>query len=96
MRFDYDALPFVPEALPLARECIVPGGSYANQAYLEPMTAFGAKQGDDILFYDAQTSGGLLMAKRMHLDSVSSSSKRDIAIQRLLEKCCRCKTRHSS
>jgi len=62
MQFDYDALPFVPEALPLARECIVPGGSYANQAYLEPMTAFEAEQGDDILFYDAQTSGGLLMA----------------------------------
>jgi len=62
MQFDYDALPFVPEALPLARECIVPGGSYANQAYLEPMTAFEAKEGDDILFYDAQTSGGLLMA----------------------------------
>jgi selenide,water dikinase len=62
MQFDYDALPFVPEALPLARECIVPGGSYANQAYLEPMTAFEVEQGDDILFYDAQTSGGLLMA----------------------------------
>jgi selenide,water dikinase len=62
MQFDYGALPFVPEALPLARECIVPGGSYANQAYLEPMTAFEAEQGDDILFYDAQTSGGLLMA----------------------------------
>jgi selenide,water dikinase len=62
MQFDYGALPFVPEALPLARECIVPGGSYANQAYLEPMTAFEAELGDDILFYDAQTSGGLLMA----------------------------------
>jgi selenide,water dikinase len=62
MQFDYGALPFVPEALSLARECIVPGGSYANQAYLEPMTAFEAEQGDDILFYDAQTSGGLLMA----------------------------------
>ncbi len=62
MRFDYDALPFIPEALPLALECIVPGGSYANQAYLEPMTEFAAEQGDDILFYDAQTSGGLLMA----------------------------------
>ena len=62
MQFAYEALPFIPEALPLARERVVPGGSYANQAYLEPMTAFGAEQGEDILFYDAQTSGGLLMA----------------------------------
>ena len=62
MQFEYDALPILPAAMPLAQECIIPGGSYANQAYLEPMTAFEAKGRDEMLFYDAQTSGGLLMA----------------------------------
>jgi len=62
LAFDYDALPIYPAAIPLAQECIIPGGSYANQAYLEPMTAFAAKERDEMLFYDAQTSGGLLMA----------------------------------
>ena len=62
LQFTYDAIPVLPEAIPLAEACIIPGGSYANQAYLEPMTDFGAKGRDEMLFYDAQTSGGLLMA----------------------------------
>jgi len=61
MSFEYNKLPIIKEAFSLAKECIIPGGSYANQAYLEDKTAFLA-EGDDILFYDAQTSGGLLMA----------------------------------
>jgi len=61
MAFDYDALPILEEARPLAADGVVPGGSYANKAYLEPRTSFETA-GDDILFYDAQTSGGLLMA----------------------------------
>ncbi len=62
MEFIYDNLPIVPEAIDLAREGIIPGGSHANRAYLEHKTAFIASGVNDILFYDAQTSGGLLMA----------------------------------
>jgi len=62
MAFDYAALPILEEAFPLAADGVIPGGSHKNRAYLAPMTDFSAEGRDDILFYDAQTSGGLLMA----------------------------------
>ncbi len=62
MQFDYDSIPILSEAIPLSLQGVVPGGSHKNRAYLESKTLFGLDGVDDILFYDAQTSGGLLMA----------------------------------
>jgi selenide,water dikinase len=62
LRFDFDALPIVPEAREMAAMGIIPGGSYNNRSYLESKTRWEVETPDDILFYDAQTSGGLLMA----------------------------------
>ena len=62
LRFVYDRLPIVEEAKEMAAMGIIPAGSYANESYLEPKTAWHAAQEDTILFYDAQTSGGLLIA----------------------------------
>ncbi len=61
LRFAYDALPILDEARPLAEMGIVPAGSHNNREFLAPQTDFAAS-GDDMLFYDAQTSGGLLIA----------------------------------
>ncbi len=62
LMFEYDKLPILAEAFKKAAMGIVPGGSYNNQAFLKFKTSFEAKDVDDILFYDAQTSGGLLIA----------------------------------
>ena len=53
---------------------IIPGGSYNNRSYLEPQTRWEIETADEILFYDAQTSGGLLMA--VHPDDASALLER--------------------
>ncbi len=62
IRFDYQKLPILAAALPLAVENIVPGGSFKNQKYLQSECSFTIKNAQEIIFYDAQTSGGLLMS----------------------------------
>jgi len=62
LRFEFDRLPILPEARELAAMGIIPGGTYNNRSYLEPHTLWEIETPDDILFYDAQTSGGLLIA----------------------------------
>lgn len=59
--FEYNRIPVLPEAFPLASQGVVPGGSHKNKAYLESKTNFCSDE-NDIIFYDAQTSGGLLIA----------------------------------
>jgi len=61
LRFSYAKLPIFDEARALAEMGIVPAGSHNNREFLSPKTDFSAS-GDDMLFYDAQTSGGLLIA----------------------------------
>jgi selenide,water dikinase len=61
MEFEYSKLPIIKEAIELAKECIIPGGSYANKEFLEDKVSFLSDK-DEMLFFDAQTSGGLLMA----------------------------------
>jgi selenide,water dikinase len=58
------ALPVMPDALPLLRADKMPGGSLANREYLRPHveTAAGLDPGIVNALYDAQTSGGLLLA----------------------------------
>lgn len=60
--FDSAALPILPEALEMATMGLIPAGSHNNRAYLRDKVDWEARERDDILFYDAQTSGGLLVA----------------------------------
>jgi len=57
-------IPFVEEALELASIGMIPAGSYRNRQFCEPFTAFEEGISDDkkMLLFDAQTSGGLLIA----------------------------------
>ncbi|MFA5215127.1 selenide, water dikinase SelD [Sulfuricurvum sp.] len=61
---DANAIPFFPEALPMASMGIIPAGSYANKEYLESKVHFKRRIGADMemILFDAQTSGGLLIA----------------------------------
>lgn len=64
LRFSFSALPFVSGARHFAEQWIFPGGSFDNRAYFSPHVRF-APQVDEpsqMLLYDAQTSGGLLLA----------------------------------
>ena len=58
------AVPFFPEALPMASMGIIPAGSYANREYLGSKIRFKRDIGPDreMILFDAQTSGGLLIA----------------------------------
>jgi len=58
-----NALPLLPGARKHAEDKLLPGGSRANRAFLEPMLSIAAGA-DDLLVSlacDAQTSGGLLL-----------------------------------
>jgi len=61
---DASAIPYFPEALPMASMGIIPSGSYANKEYLESKVHFKRDIGADLamILFDAQTSGGLLIA----------------------------------
>lgn len=62
IEFYFDKIPIVNEAIDLAKKEVVPGGSIRNKAYLQDKVQNINTYEDDILFYDAQTSGGLLIA----------------------------------
>jgi len=62
--FEFDALPLIPEAIDLAAMGIIPEGTYNNQTHVQSHTQWKDEPDDSILFYDAQTSGGLLIAVR--------------------------------
>ena len=61
LRFEYDKLPILDESIEMANMGIIPDGAYRNKTYLSDKTLWRSDR-DDIIFYDAQTSGGLLMA----------------------------------
>ena len=60
--FDYDALPLLPDAIPLAQMGIVPGGTHSNLDFLREKVEIAPSIEDSVMFFDAQTSGGLLIA----------------------------------
>jgi selenide,water dikinase len=62
IEFDFDKIPIINEAIDLAKKEVIPGGSLRNKAYLKEKVKNINTYEDDILFYDAQTSGGLLIA----------------------------------
>ncbi len=61
IKFDTDSIPVMPEAKEMADMGIIPAGTYNNMSYLKQKVRY-TKEIDDITLYDAQTSGGLLIA----------------------------------
>ena len=64
LRFAAGAVPLLPFARDLAAQGFVPGGAYANRQHLAGHVTFdpGVPEELQMLLYDPQTSGGLLMA----------------------------------
>lgn len=58
LAFNEDCIPILQSAKTYADMGIIPAGTYANKTYV----SFTCKEIDNILLYDAQTSGGLLVA----------------------------------
>lgn len=64
MKVNAAEVPFFAEALEMAAMGIIPAGSYANRDYLTGKVIFKKELGfeREMVLYDAQTSGGLLIA----------------------------------
>ncbi len=64
LRFRLAALPFLPGAHAYAAKWVFPGGAYNNERFYAPHISFAAGIPDEIqlLLYDPETSGGLLIA----------------------------------
>ena len=60
--FDINAIPIVEEAKIMASMGIIPAGAYANKSYISAHVEAKKVYEDEIILYDAQTSGGLLIA----------------------------------
>ena len=60
--FDMKSIPIFEEARSMAAMGIIPAGAYTNKAYLDDKVARTQVHSDEIILFDAQTSGGLLMA----------------------------------
>lgn len=67
---EYDKVPLIRESIALAKEGFVPGGSKANMRFAEPSVEFQLELEEKIVLFDAQTSGGLLLA--VHPDSAQA------------------------
>lgn len=64
LRFHFDAIPFTSAAHKFAEADAFPGGSLDNRKYYSPHVDFSAtlETWEQTLLFDAQTSGGLLLA----------------------------------
>ena len=64
MRFDFEKIPFTRGARRYAQEWIFPGGSSDNRLFYGPHVSFAPEieEPSQMLLFDAQTSGGLLLA----------------------------------
>lgn len=60
--FDIKNIPILNEARAMADMGIIPAGAYTNKAYLSDKVEAKNPHKDEIILYDAQTSGGLLIA----------------------------------
>jgi len=63
-RLFFDRIPILENALPYARQHIFPGGTYDNLSHFDPSVRWSRTLDDfqNLLLYDAQTSGGLLLS----------------------------------
>ena len=64
LRFSFEKIPFTRGAKRYAEEWVFPGGSSDNRLYYGPQVQFSASIPEhfQMLLFDAQTSGGLLLA----------------------------------
>lgn len=64
LRFDFDRIPFLSGARRYAQQFIFPGGSNDNRLFFMPHVSLDPRLGEpeQMLLFDAQTSGGLLLA----------------------------------
>jgi selenide, water dikinase len=64
LRFQYSSIPILPGAKEYADQGMIPAGAYCNEKYVGQETSFSEKipEGERILVFDPQTSGGLLVA----------------------------------
>ncbi len=62
IKFDFGSIPIMDEAKEMADMGIIPAGTYNNMSYLKNKVKYNKELDDDIILYDAQTSGGLLIA----------------------------------
>lgn len=62
LEFDFDSIPILDEAIALANMGIIPAGTYNNKDYISLHVKAKQEYKNEIFFYDAQTSGGLLIA----------------------------------
>ena len=62
MDFSMDKIDILPSALKYIKMGIIPGGAYGNKKYLEPFIGHrDIRKDEDMILFDPQTSGGLLM-----------------------------------
>jgi selenide,water dikinase len=64
LRFEWAKIPFTRGALRYAQEWIFPGGASDNRLYYQAHVQFTGQiaEHEQMLLFDAQTSGGLLLA----------------------------------
>jgi len=64
IRFNFDKIPFISGARSYAEQFIFPGGSYDNRLYFGSSVHFdpALDEPSQMLLFDSQTSGGLLLA----------------------------------
>ena len=85
MKFYSKNIPILEESFEMADMGIIPAGTYNNKSYLKDKVTFKAHLKDDILLFDAQTSGGLLIsvgqkdANKM-LDELKNNGYEDSAV----------------
>ncbi len=78
LKFDFASIPFISGARKYAEGGIFPGGAFDNKKYFEPGVKFpdSMDEPDQMLLFDPQTSGGLLLGvPRQKLDSFLARSR---------------------
>ncbi len=92
IEIDSQKVPLLPQAMEMALDGILPGGCYANRAFVGDQVAIG--EGVELaladLMYDPQTSGGLLLAmpeadSRVYLEKLESIGHEAWVIGRVLD-----------
>jgi len=87
IQIDYDQLSFTSAALKFARDFVFPAGSIDNRTYFEKHVEVAENIGENesMLLYDAQTSGGLLLAveKERAADFLDEAQSNNIAMWRI-------------